>query len=225
MEENKNQPNNSTENTKKELNEEFIAELFEKFENKGIIIKEAVVQGGVRKEYIKEKDFSIFVEKEKEYVINELNQAVRPKLSLETKNISHSIIKTLVEAGFLLHAVPHDYDRKPKYPKKLNIVKGNCCEESECSEEEGEKQSTTPTKPRNFYVLNFKRPEKKSYFWLTTIIVIVLGFCMMPIWPIEVKLAIWWVSWIILIGIVSFKLFITIKLQFTKSNYRLEYFQ
>ena len=216
MEEKNNQSNNPKEVVKREMNEEFMAELFEKFENKGIIIKEAVVQGGVRKEYIKEKDFSQFVEKEKEFIINELNTAVRPKLTSETKNLSHNIIKTFVEAGFFLHAVPHDYDRKPKYPKKLNIVKGSCCEESEGTEEEEVNQNkSSNTKSRNFYVLNFKRPEKKSYFWLTTIIIIVLAFCMMPIWPLELKLAIWWISWIILIAIVSnLNLILNIRLEY-----------
>ena len=50
-----------------------------------------------------------------------------------------------------------------------------------------------------FYCINVKRSEKQTYFWLIVAVSVVLLVCLFPIWPLELKLFIWWISLILLI--------------------------
>lgn len=185
------------------LNDEFINNFFLSLEKKKLIVKEAAVKKE-RREYIKEKDFVAFVKENKDYIVPELNKVLAPKLNIESENLAKEILKVLVLKGFLLEAVPTDYDRKPKYPKHLNLLNNQDYGDEDSEEEEDGVSPSKNKKIRKFFVFNFNRPETKSYLWLTIVILLVLGVCMFPIWPLEVKLAIWWISWILLVLMVSF---------------------
>lgn len=50
-----------------------------------------------------------------------------------------------------------------------------------------------------FYYINVKRSQKQTYFYLSLAVFGVLLVCMFPIWPLELKLFMWWVSFILLI--------------------------
>ena len=53
-----------------------------------------------------------------------------------------------------------------------------------------------------FYVLDLHRDKKATYFWLFAVIFAVLMYTSFPIWPYEVKVGIWWVSYILLVAMV-----------------------
>jgi len=84
-------------------------------------------------------------------------------------------------------ARPADDKKLKKYPKKL--VKDK--KDKDIFEEE------------KFYLLNIKRAQSSIYFYLALIVGGIVLFYLLPIWPLELKLFLWWVSYILLIIIFS----------------------
>lgn len=187
---------------KVELNDEFLDKFFLMLESKGLVVKEAVVRTQ-RKDYVKEKDFVKFVEDNGELVRTELNKAFVMKIKTENNpsDLSKNILKVLLEKKILVQTVPIDYESKVRYPKRLVIFnEEDKIEEENDNEEDVDKPSR---KIRMFYIMNFKRKENKSYTWLIIIVTLVLLFCLLPVWPLELKLTVWWISYILLIFFVS----------------------
>ena len=72
-----------------------------------------------------------------------------------------------------------DEGKRLKYPKKLKVVPI---------------QDLNTWEENKFYVLRFERPYKtKAYVYLSIIISVILVVCLFPVWPLSVKLGIWWV--------------------------------
>lgn len=160
--------------------------LFNYLEEKGLIVKEATVKS-VRKQYFKRKDFEKFLDEKdnkKEFI-----EKINGLFQINNEASCDDIINLFINARYLLISYPTVYEAKLKYPKSLVLS-------NEISEEEKNERKT-------FFILNFKREEKKSHFWLIVISLIILLFCLLPIWPLPVKLAIWWISYIFLVLIVS----------------------
>lgn len=79
-------------------------------------------------------------------------------------------------------------DKKLKYPKRLN----------------GDK-SLEVFEENKYYIVAIQRPQnKKSIVYLTIAIIVVLMVCLFPIWPLWLKLSIWWVLFIFLLAIVIY---------------------
>lgn len=166
--------------------DKLLNNLFEFIEEKGVPIKEATIKSE-RRQYFKRKEFEKFLENSdyKKEFIQKLNAIYQ----LSDNSSNDEIIDTLTNYRMLLVCYPTVYDSKIKYPKTLIFS-------NEISEEEKKDR-------KKFYVLNFQREEKKSHFWLILISILILLFCLLPIWPLQMKLAIWWCSYILLVFIVS----------------------
>ena len=192
--------------TKKELSLEFFNEFMAFLEKKKFIIKDAVV-GSKRKEYIKQKEFKSIVDQEKIEIVKMFKGLSNvSSINDDTPNLSDELIKLFRSQAFIIEAMPPRHEKGLKFPKKL--IPFNQLSKDDVTEEE---YNDYKSSSRKFYVLTEERAEKKSYFWLWLIIVLILAICLFPIWPLEVKLGIWWISWILsvfMIGLIVIRLII-----------------
>jgi translocation protein SEC62 len=93
----------------------------------------------------------------------------------------------------ILKADKFEEDIKKKFPKKLKPLP---------------KEEIKGFDDNKLYVLNIERPvSKKSYFYLSLVIFIILFLCTFPIWPLTMKYCIWWVLLITLCTIVNLDLY------------------
>jgi translocation protein SEC62 len=82
----------------------------------------------------------------------------------------------------MIFAIDRDetVERKIKYPKKMTYLK--------------DKQQVQLFDETKFYWLTFERPHRKTtYFYLSITVFIVFAVCLFPIWPLSIKLGVWWV--------------------------------
>ena len=79
----------------------------------------------------------------------------------------------------------HDELEKVDHPKKLDLNKLYSFD------------------PSFFYILNVNRGKSKIYFYLFLIIIGILLYALMPVWPYKMKVAVWWISYVLLIIILS----------------------
>ena len=57
--------------------------------------------------------------------------------------------------------------------------------------------------PTFFYILNINRGKSKIYFYLFLIIIGILLYALLPVWPYKMKVAVWWISYVLPILIIS----------------------
>lgn len=173
------------------LDSNLFFEILAFLEKKQLKVREAVV-GNTRKEYIKEKEVGKIWETEKEEIIKIFNKASNYKL--KSTDSANDFFGILLKEKILFVGVPQEHEKNLKFPKRLNAA---------TAKESSIDESSTAAQKKRFFVLAQPRQEKKSHFWLILIIVIVLSVCLFPLWPLEMKLTIWWVSWILSVAMVS----------------------
>jgi translocation protein SEC62 len=89
----------------------------------------------------------------------------------------------------LLKADKFDEDMKKAYPKKVKPL---------------HPQEMPNFDEKKLYVVFVERPVQKStYIYLSLIIFAILAACLFPIWPLWLKLSVWWVLFIILCSLVK----------------------
>ena len=70
--------------------------------------------------------------------------------------------------------------KKLKYPKRMEPINSP--------------QEIANFEENKFYMLTFERPhKKKAYIYLWISIIVVLAVCLFPVWPLGLKLGVWWV--------------------------------
>jgi translocation protein SEC62 len=98
----------------------------------------------------------------------------------------------------MIFAIDRDesIEKKIKYPKKMTYLK--------------EKSQIEEFDESRFYWITFERPQKKTtYFYLSLTVFIILAVCLFPIWPLSVKLGVWWILFglsLFLVKIYNFRL-------------------
>lgn len=184
----------------------FLNNVIQTLESNGYLTKEAVV-GNKRKEYIKEKDFLEYADKCKDQLFKLCSNIKNYCFNLtpeSNESIGKQLINSFITQRLIVEVKVPVYDRKLKYPKKLKYITLNNSEGSDL--EDGDLK--TKDKRKFYVIINDRQSTSKTSYYLWILIFVVLAFCMFPLWPIEVKLGIWWVSYILLIVLVSlFKFF------------------
>lgn len=164
-----------------------------------------------RHQYLTGMDFYSFIKENSDFVASEFNKII-PNSNLDPKseNLHQSVFKLLHQRSVLIRAVREDDDKK-KYPKKLLTWEedsdlDNCdsCDEGEKpGNKKSEKVDFKKLDSTGFYILYTETSQSSLYFYLVLIIVGILAFCLLPVWPLELKIFIWWVSYILLIFMVG----------------------
>jgi translocation protein SEC62 len=94
-----------------------------------------------------------------------------------------------MERRILLKADKFDEDVKKAYPKKVKPM--------QIHEIQGFDE-------KKLYVVFIERPVLKStYFYLSLVIFVILAACLFPVWPLWLKLFVWWALFILLCSLVN----------------------
>jgi hypothetical protein len=107
--------------------------------------------------------------------------------------------------GICFKAIKKSDDKK-KYPKKLYRFEEESADEdealSECEENDVKGKNTTrkfkELDTSGYYILLLAEPKSQIYFYLIVIVIAIFAYCLLPVWPLQIKILIWWVSYIML---------------------------
>lgn len=180
---------------------------------KGLIIKDASY-GKSRVDYIKGKDLEKTITGNLDFVIERINKICGTKMNSTTQNVLQEIYEIFNSKYMLLKAKKQEGDTL-KYPKRLEAFEEDEVEDC-CGDKSHDKNKKKHSKHHNlspeelakfdntmFYVLYIHRGQTRAYMWLGIAVVAVLLWCLLPVWPLELMLTIWWISFILLIFIVA----------------------
>jgi translocation protein SEC62 len=188
--------------------------LFKSLEEKGLEVRDAAYERG-RSEYCRGKDFLKVVTDNIEYVCQEIERITGSKINPKSSSAFQLIYEEFNSREMLKKAQKHEDDTTKKWPKRLlPYSEGGCCPGHDTKNTHHQQNKTTPEDMVLFdeslcYLIDVERSKKASYLWLAVLIIVVLAFCMFPVWPLELKIGVWWVSYILLlimIGLIVLRL-------------------
>lgn len=188
---------------REELEYRKLCELFLELEKKGLIIREASY-GNTRVEYCRGRDLQEFIKNNLDYLCEEINKICGTKINFNSESAFQLVYNEFNDRNMLLKAEKQEEDAKLKYPIRLIPFEENTCKD----EHNHKHHHLTPEQmslfdPSMCYVVYIERNKKKTYLWLAVCVICVLMFCLFPVWPLDVKIGIWWVSYVILVTMLS----------------------
>lgn len=173
---------------------------------KDIQVKNASYGTG-RVDYIRGKDFEKVIKEKAELVCKEINNICEVHIAPDDEEFVQWVFEEFHERKMFMKAQRHPDDLKKKYVKRLlpleeQIQQDDCCGDDH-GHGHGHKSNSINFNSFDInaiYVLNLYDPQFKTrtYFWLISAVVVVLLGCLFPVWPLELKLAVWWISYILL---------------------------
>lgn len=157
-------------------------------------VKTAVEVGKRAVEYFRGDDFYNWIESNKEMLIKKFPKLLAVNTLNDNKEIC-DFIHSFIEKGFFYRAQykpikginekdENGVYKRPKWPKRLAMTS---------------KQNFDKT---SFYILVYERNKKLQYAMLIGLIIIVLICCMFPVWPLKLKLSLWFIS-VVLMTLIS----------------------
>jgi translocation protein SEC62 len=209
----KSKENNNEKNpNKNEFN--IITNIFNNLEKDGLEIKETAFENS-REEFIKGKEFEKIISKNYNKYL-EIFQKDFPYENFTQKNNQKDINYFLNQIYFLFNknlmmikAIREEGDKKKNIkrllPYELLVKEYHClCARDHQNIERDHNMHFSLEEMKKFnkelyYIIDRKKSHKWSYFYLGLIIFGILMYMLMPIWPYNVKLGVWWVSYILLI--------------------------
>jgi len=181
----------------------------------GVRSKQAIEVGRRAVEYIRGQDFCKWVLKNVELIRKKAPKAVED-MELKTHQDALDLGDRLIEKQFIYRAMHKvvakasdakdepDSSKMPKWPKRLAITVNQSFEESA------------------FYVICYEGSKTWKYIALGAIVVAVLLMCMFPAWPLQVKIAVWYISFSLLtfiLFVVTFRLVTYVLLWFLGADF------
>lgn len=152
----------------------------------GVKIKTAAEVGRRAVEYFRGDDFVNYINTNKEMLKKKFPKLFEDKKLTDIRDIEE-FCDLYIQHGFIYKAQYkpikgiNDKDvngvyKRPKWPKRLIMTT---------------KQNFDRT---SFYILVYERNKKLQYVMLLGLILIVLVCCMFPVWPLKLKLSLWYLS-------------------------------
>jgi translocation protein SEC62 len=176
-----------------------LTNLILKLEEKGLLSRNASV-GRIRADYYKASDLETSFINNLDFICDEINKSLSINVKKEKQEDTINEIYYLFHSkGIFAKAIRVEGD-KVKYPKRLFSAEHNLGNtETPVKDVKIESFTTFENNKNIFYLVNIQRGSGKLYFYLAVCVIAVLMYCLFPVWPFEVKLAVWWVSYILLI--------------------------
>lgn len=180
-----------------------LSQLFVKFEEKSKIEVRNASYGHIRRDYVRGKDLEKAFNENMEMLCSEINKICDTEIDPKSPSSLQLVFKEFHRRGMLSRAIRPDSEGKIKYPKRLIALE----EEDNCCGEKDELKKIDPLEfrkfdPNYFFALDVMRSKSKTYLWLFIAIFGVIMACLFPVWPIEVKIGIFWVSYVLLITMI-----------------------
>lgn len=159
--------------------------LFSLEKSMSLPIKSAIILNK-RFSYFRGKDFIKLVQENRHRFIKQLTSFNISLTSTDNKEILSSITTLLTQNSLIFPAFKHSSD-KLKYPSKLEV-------------DSSELSSKFQIEDGKFYCINHEVPIKQnSIIYLLLVITIIISFTLFPLWPLNMKLSIWWILLFIII--------------------------
>jgi hypothetical protein len=191
-----------------------LSEIIKYLETKGLEIKECIYLT-TRAEFVKGKDLKEKLVENLSEVCNKIKNSLKINISPEKPdNAIEEIYKLFKSVDLISKACREDGDKK-KHVKKLLpyeqlvlINKCNCGKNHDELDQVDHPQRLDLSElysfdPSFFYVLNINRSKSKIYLYLFLIIFAILLYVLMPVWPYKMKVAVWWISYVLLLAIIG----------------------
>ena len=191
-----------------------LSKVIKFLESKGLEIKECIYIK-IRAEFVRGKLLEEKIKENLEEVCKQVNEIMKTKISPEKPDKAiQEIYKQFKSVGFISKACREDGDKKKNVKKLLPyeqlalINKCNCGKNHDELENPDHQKSLNidllmSFEPTFFYILNLDRGKSKIYFYLFLIIMGILLYALMPVWPYKMKVAVWWISFVLLIIMIS----------------------
>ena len=191
-------------------------------ESKGLEIKECVYNKS-RSEFVKGKLFEEKIKENLEEVCKRINKIMKTDISpTKPDKAIQEIYKQFKSVNLISKACREDGDKKKNvkrllpYEQLALLFKCNCGKNHEELENPDHQKKLDVDKilsfePSFFYVLNVNRGKSKIYFYLILIVIAILMYALMPVWPYQLRVALYWISYVLLcimIGIYVVKLIV-----------------
>ena len=206
------------ESNKKEedLKEKWIelSNVIKFLESKGLEIKECIYYKS-RSEYVKGKLLEEKIKENLEEVCKQINKIMKTKISHKKPDEAiQEIYKQFKSVELISKACREDGDKKKNVKRLLPYEELVLLNKCNCGKDHDELENVDHPKkldlnelysfdPTFFYILNVNRGKSKIYFYLFLIIIGILLYALMPVWPYKMKVAVWWISYVLLILILS----------------------
>ena len=183
-------------------------------ESKGLEIKECVYLKS-RADFVKGKILEEKLKENIKEVCEQVNKIMKTQISPEKPDIAiQEIYKQFKSVQLISKACREDGDKKKNVKKLLPYEELVLINKCNCGKDHDELENPDHPKkldmdklnsfdPIFFYILNVNRGKSKIYFYLILIIVGILLYALMPVWPYKMKVAVWWISYVLLILIIS----------------------
>lgn len=185
-----------------------LSKVFKTLESKGLIVKNAGV-GSVRSDYVRGDDLIKSFKENIDYLVKEVNSILNVNIKAEDPNAPQLVYNMFNQRNMMKKAGRYPDDPKMKYPKRLIPFQeeGKCCSgHHEGHEHKNSKvadEEKAKLEEKMFYLVNIEEDKKKTFFWLSVAIFAVIMVCLFPVWPIEVKIGIYYVSYFFLVGMLT----------------------
>lgn len=191
-------------------------------ESKGLEIKECVYNKS-RSEFVKGKLFEDKIKENLEEVCKQVNKIMKTEISpTKPDKAIQEIYKQFKSVNLISKACREDGDKKKNvkrllpYEQLALLFKCNCGKDHDELENPDHQKKLDVDKlfsfePSFFYVLNVNRGKSKIYFYLILIIIAILMYALMPVWPYQLRVALYWISYVlscIMIGIYVVKVIV-----------------
>lgn len=164
-----------------------LSQLYLKMEIEGLITKNAGI-GDQRVSYCRGKDLLKVFEAMKEEIAKEITEITGEDIGVRGNNALQNFYNIFLKRGMLIKADRFEEDIKKAFPRRLKPL-----HPSEFAQFDEKK----------LYVVNIDRPASRSnYVYLFICIFLVLFVCTFPIWPLSLKIGIWWVLFITMLSMV-----------------------
>ena len=189
-----------------------MSNIIKDLEKKGLVIKECGFEN-TRKEFVKGKEFEEAIKKNIKSVCEKVNKIMGTTIDPESKNAIQQIYSQFYSLKMIGKAIREEGDKKKiirrllPYEILCKINGCNCARDHELKEMDHPKryciEEIRQFDNSFYYVLNVSRSMSLIYCYLFLIILGVLVYALLPIWPYHMKVIVWWVSYIMIIIILS----------------------
>ena len=206
------QNNNKTKLTQdaqwKEMSEVFKNTL----EKNGLTIKECGFLNA-RREFVKGTELETKMKENIEPLCKKINEIMNTDIDPNSKDAIQKIYNQFKSSDIMVKACREEGDKK-KIIRRLFPYEHLCrqhgcnCGMDHDQTERDHPKNYSPEEVKKFdpsfyYILNINRSMRTIYMYLILIIAAILIYALMPIWPYKMKLVVWWVSYILLIILVT----------------------
>lgn len=189
-------------------NGKALSNILKNLEKKGLEVKECTCQGE-RVQFYKGKDLEKYLKENMKEICEDLNKELNVSINPEKKSAIQQVYSIFYKSGIMHKGIREEGDKKKKIRKLLPYevlceVYGCNCAKDHNKEELDHKPKLDENEmikfdPSYYYIFTIERSKRTIYVYLALVIIAIFLYVLMPIWPYKMKVAVWWISYVLLL--------------------------